>query len=134
MNFNSTPLYSSDRIGLVYPSIAPKPELSMTLPVSFSSHQDEAMKFLNVVGPQIRKLRYQRNWSQNMLAIKLQIEGWDISRSGVAKIECRLVHVDDYRLFYFARVFKVTFADLLPGIDTAKAVHDPLLHLMGTKR
>ena len=77
------------------------------------------MRTLNVVGPQIRKLRYERNWSQNILATKLQILGWDISRSGVAKIESGLVHVDDYRLFYFARVFKVTLTDLLPSLDSS---------------
>ena len=92
------------------------------------------MKFLNVIGPQIRRLRYQRGWSQNILAIKLQIEGWDISRSGVAKIECRLVHVGDYRLFYFLRVFKANLADLLPSIDTSHRVHEPILRLMATRR
>ena len=76
------------------------------------------MKVVNVVGPQIRKLRYQRNWSQDFLATKLQMAGWDISRSSLAKIESGLVHVDDYRLFYFARVFKVKVTDLLPPLDS----------------
>jgi hypothetical protein len=134
MNLNSTARYSPNQIGLVYPSIAPNWEHSQTELLSVFSHREETMKFLNVIGPQIRKLRYQRGWSQNLLATKLQIEGWDISRSGVAKVECRLVHVDDYRLFYFLRVFKVSFTDLLPPIDTSRCVHDPLVRLMATRR
>lgn len=92
------------------------------------------MKTLNVVGPQIRKLRYQMNWSQNMLATKLQIEGWDISRSGVSKIESRLVHVDDYRLFYLARVFKVNLTDLLPPLDPSCSIRRAATALISMRR
>jgi len=45
--------------------------------------------FKNNVGPQIRRLRNQLGWSQVILSTKLQIAGWDISRSGVSKIESR---------------------------------------------
>jgi len=34
----------------------------------------------NIVGPQIRKWRYARGWSQARLAVKLQLNGLDISR------------------------------------------------------
>ena len=50
-----------------------------------------------------------------MLALKLQMAGWDISRSGIAKIECQLVWVGDFELFYFTKVFKVTLEDLFPA-------------------
>jgi len=88
------------------------------------------MKHLNMVGPQIRKLRYVRGWSQNILAAKLQILGWDIDRVAVAKIESRLVHVDDYELFYFTKVFNVGLADLFPKVDTARRIHEVLTELM----
>ena len=88
------------------------------------------MKHRNMVGPQIRKWRYVRGWSQNILAAKLQILGWDIDRVSVAKIELRLVHVDDYELFYFTKVFNVGLADLFPKIDAARRVHEVLTELM----
>lgn len=91
------------------------------------------MKHLNMIGPQIRKLRYVRGWSQNMLAAKLQILGWDIDRVGVAKIESRLVHVDDYELLYFTKVFNVSLADLFPKIDPTRRIHDVLTELMQRK-
>jgi transcriptional regulator with XRE-family HTH domain len=91
------------------------------------------MKHRNMVGPQIRKLRYVRGWSQTVLAAKLQILGGDIDRVAVAKIESRLVHVDDYELFYFTKVFKVGLADLFPKIDAARRIHEVLTELMQRK-
>ena len=88
------------------------------------------MKCLNLVGPQIRKLRYVRGWSQNILAVKLQILGWDIDRVGVAKIESRLVHIDEYELLYFAKVLCVGLADLFPKIDPARNLHEAVVELM----
>ena len=41
------------------------------------------------------------NWSQQMLAIKLQLAGWDVTRSTVAKIEARVIWVGDFQMFYF---------------------------------
>ncbi len=48
------------------------------------------MRYKNNVGPQVRRRRYALGWSQSVLAAKLQIAGFDISRSGVSKIEARL--------------------------------------------
>jgi len=45
------------------------------------------MKKLNVIGRQVGRLRYQRGWTQEMLAGRLQLAGWIISRSGISKIE-----------------------------------------------
>lgn len=88
------------------------------------------MKYLNMVGPQIRKLRYMRGWSQEKLAEKLQLLGWDIDRVSVSKIESRLVHMDDYELLYFTKVFNVGLADLFPKIDAERQIHEALIELM----
>lgn len=91
------------------------------------------MRHLNLIGPQIRKLRFQQDWSQNDLAIKLQLIGFDVDRSTVAKIEARLVWVGDWQIFYFTRVFKVEIDDLYPQIDSHDPkVHDTLMKLMNT--
>lgn len=88
------------------------------------------MKCQNMVGPQVRKLRYVTGWSQEKLAEKLQLLGWDIGRVSLAKIESRLVRVDDYELLFFAKVFNVHLDDLFPAIDPARRIHDVVAELM----
>lgn len=68
----------------------------------------------NVVGPQVRRFRVKRGWSQSVLAAKCQMAGWDISRSIVAAVEGQVRWVGDFELMWFARVLKVEAADLLP--------------------
>ncbi|HTS18488.1 MAG TPA: helix-turn-helix domain-containing protein [Verrucomicrobiae bacterium] len=86
-----------------------------------------------MIGPQVRRLRYQRGWSQEKLAEKLQLLGWDISRAGLGKIESRLVHVEEYELLYFARAFNVRLDDLFPPIDTGRQIHEVVAELMRRK-
>lgn len=68
----------------------------------------------NIIGPVVRRLRKRRGWSQAKLADRLQIAGWNINRSGVAKIECRVVWVGDFELLYFIRIFGVEIGELFP--------------------
>jgi hypothetical protein len=56
--------------------------------------------------------------------------GWDIDRVSVAKIESRLVHVDDYELLYFTKVFNVSLADLFPKMDAAREIYKVVTELM----
>ena len=73
------------------------------------------MRRLNVIGPQVRRLRAQREWSQNKLAIKLQLAGMDhATRGKVCKIESRKVWVSDDDMLFLARVFDVKPNDLYP--------------------
>lgn len=44
---------------------------------------------LNLIGPAVRKFRNQKNWTQEALAARLQVEGWDVSRESVAKLEAQ---------------------------------------------
>lgn len=71
----------------------------------------------NLIGPQVRKLRARKGWTQDQLAGALQRAGWDLSRSGVAKVEARMVWVGDHELLFFLKVFRVSFEDLYPPID-----------------
>jgi transcriptional regulator with XRE-family HTH domain len=88
------------------------------------------MKCQNMIGPQVRRLRYQRGWSQEKLAEKLQLLGWDIGRVSLAKIESRLVHVEEYELLYFARAFNVHLDDLFPPIDSGRQIHEVVAELL----
>jgi transcriptional regulator with XRE-family HTH domain len=69
------------------------------------------------VGPQIRKLRVQRGWSQAKLAERLQLNGLDIGREVVAQIEAQTHCVKDKDLLYFAHALKVNLADLFFGTE-----------------
>lgn len=73
----------------------------------------------NLVGPQVRRLRNQRGWSQDQLAAQLNLTGWDISRATLSKIEAQLRCVTDGELLYLARALKVDMAALIPA-DVAR--------------
>jgi len=83
-------------------------------------------KYFNLIGPKIRKLRFDRNWTQGKLAHKLQMLGWDLSRSGVGKIESQLVRVTEFELFYLASALNVLVIELLPDIELGKEVHQAI--------
>ena len=72
------------------------------------------MRNLNVIGPEVRRLRSRRNWSQNDLTIKLQLLGMDATRGKISKIESRLVWVSDDDLIFLARALGVSVEDLYP--------------------
>lgn len=72
------------------------------------------MERLNDVGSQIRRLRYERGWTQDLLAAKLQLHGWDISREGVAKVEGGYHLVNDRQLLCLGRAFKLHIDAFFP--------------------
>ena len=69
---------------------------------------------LNVVGPQVRKFRNRKGWTQAVLAQKLQLQGWSVSLGSVGKLEAQLRRVPDCELLFLAKVLGVTGNDLLP--------------------
>ena len=82
------------------------------------------MKTKNIVGPQVRRIRWERKWTQEKLAIELQKAGWEkISRSGVAKIECGLVFVRDFQQLFLATALVVEVGELYPKILPPETVH-----------
>ena len=58
----------------------------------------------NVVGPQVRRLRMVAELSQESLAAKLQLAGWDLSRGGLSKVEAGLRRVNDAEAWMLAKV------------------------------
>jgi transcriptional regulator with XRE-family HTH domain len=72
------------------------------------------MRPLNDIGPQVRMLRIRRGWTQDMLAARLQIGGWDISREGLAKVETRRHQVLAEHLRILNDIFKVGFEAFFP--------------------
>jgi Predicted transcriptional regulators len=73
------------------------------------------MRNHNVIGPQVRKLRYRHRWTQTKFATKLQHCGWTVSRATVAKIESRVRGVLDVQVLYLAEVLQVGVSELFRG-------------------
>jgi len=69
---------------------------------------------MNLIGPQVRKIRYQMGLTQPELTRKCQLTGWDISREGLAKIESQLRGVSDIEVTKMAEALRVHFAVLFP--------------------
>lgn len=90
-------------------------------------------RFKNNIGPQVRRLRYAHGWSQSIFAAKLQIAGMETDRSGVSKIEARLVFADDRAMMYLAEVLKVEVGELFPKHDHTNRLHDFLARLETTR-
>ena len=92
------------------------------------------MTHKNVIGPQVRRLRWKRAWTQEKLAIELHKIGWEkISRSGVSKIEGGFVAVRDFRLLYLAKALKVGVEDLVPKIPQAEEIDTAVTRLLSVR-
>jgi transcriptional regulator with XRE-family HTH domain len=59
-------------------------------------------------------IRVLRGWSQEKLAAKLQLRGWNITRDSIASLELQRRRVPDCELLFLARTFGVKTDDLFP--------------------
>ena len=67
------------------------------------------------VGQMIAKLRYKRGWTQDQLAIKMQLKGCDVSRHVVANIESGRSKPTYEQIKSFSHVFKVPVSTFFPA-------------------
>ena len=63
----------------------------------------------------VKRYRDELGLSQEGLAAKAQLAGWDIGRGVIAKIETGTRCVDDVELVKLAKLFGVTAQQLLPN-------------------
>jgi transcriptional regulator with XRE-family HTH domain len=68
----------------------------------------------NIVGPQVIAIRNQLGWSQSKLASVCQLQGWDVSRGVIARIEGQVKWVCDTELLELAKALKVQVPELFP--------------------
>ena len=61
----------------------------------------------NILGPGIRRVREEKGWSQEDLARRLQLAGWDVDRTLIARIELRLRCITDMELLALAETMGV---------------------------
>ena len=69
----------------------------------------------NIVGPQVRQLRYERGLKQEDLAARCGVLGWDLSRGTLSKIEAQLRCVTDAELETLAKALRVEITALYPA-------------------
>jgi hypothetical protein len=67
----------------------------------------------NIVGPIIRELREEKCLTQGMLVARLNLDGWDISRETLAKVETQIRWVADFELVRLAKGVSVDPGELL---------------------
>jgi len=79
-------------------------------PVNSAAKQDP----MNVVGPEVRRLRIKAGMSQPAFAAKCQRAGWDISRDIVARIEGGSRCVEDRELLMLAKSLGCALTELFP--------------------
>lgn len=72
----------------------------------------------NLVGKKVKEARFRNSpkMTQEQLAIKLQMQDWNIDRGGIAKIETGIRQVTDIELVKIAKTLNVTILWLL-GIE-----------------
>lgn len=65
-----------------------------------------------IIGQNIKALREKNNMTQEILAAKLQLEGCDITRSAVAKIEVGQRHLYADEIVLIKRILNADYDDI----------------------
>ena len=69
----------------------------------------------NICGERIREARLKLRFSQTNLAVRLKLEGVELERDSISRIEIGTRFVPDYELLFFAKVLGVS-AEWLLGL------------------
>ena len=70
----------------------------------------------NLIGPQVRRLRSAKCWSQEKLMFQLLDLGWNICRQRIARIESCEAWVSDFEIVLIATALEVEITELVPKI------------------
>ncbi|MUK42835.1 helix-turn-helix domain-containing protein [Aliivibrio fischeri] len=68
----------------------------------------------NIVGAQIRAIRKDKKLTQEQLTAKCNLEGFDISRGTLAKIESGVRQVIDIELVFISKALCIDISKLFP--------------------
>jgi transcriptional regulator with XRE-family HTH domain len=68
----------------------------------------------NLIGRIIARLRYERDWTQEILAAQLQCIGINITRDMVAKMESGYTKISDDLIAGLQKVFRIPIVRLFP--------------------
>lgn len=89
-------------------------------------------KNLNLIGPQLQKLRNTRQWSQNQLSKRLRSMGWHITRDILAQMETTAHRITDCDLVFLAKALEVNVIYFFPSTFTPETIHEKI-HLRRLK-
>jgi len=64
------------------------------------------------IGNNLRKIRESKNMTQNEASAKLQLEGCDITRSALAKIEVGQRHLYPDEIILFKQIYHVSYDEI----------------------
>ncbi len=67
---------------------------------------------MNVIGPQVKRLREQKAMTQEGLTAQCNLLGWSISRGTLAKIESQVRRVIDSEVVFLAQALEVEISEL----------------------
>jgi transcriptional regulator with XRE-family HTH domain len=68
----------------------------------------------NIIGAQVRRLRYAQGLTQELLAARCGLLGLELSRGTLSKIEAQIRCVSDVELQVIAEALKVPLEKLFP--------------------
>ena len=67
----------------------------------------------NICGRNVAKFRVSLGISQRELADRMQLVGIDVDKNAIQRIECGKRFVTDIEIIAFAKIFNVSFEELL---------------------
>ncbi|HEX7048231.1 MAG TPA: helix-turn-helix transcriptional regulator [Gammaproteobacteria bacterium] len=76
---------------------------------------------MNVVGPQVRKIRETQSLTQEALVARCNVLKWDVSRGTLAKIESQVRRVTDDEVALLAKALRVDIRELY----SQRPLHSP---------
>lgn len=72
------------------------------------------------VGQNIRRLREEKNMTQEQLSAKLQTRGCDITRSALAKIEVAQRHLYPDEIYHLKHILKISYDELFEEMELSQ--------------
>lgn len=76
-------------------------------------HRKQKIGNKNIIGANVEKIRMQLGMKQKDLLAQLQLNGIDMSASGLSKLEGQLRLVTDYELVAIAKILNVSIETLI---------------------
>jgi transcriptional regulator with XRE-family HTH domain len=71
---------------------------------------------MNTVGPRVRQIRELQKLTQEQFVARCNVQGWDISRATLAKIESQVRRVTDSEVLFLANCLKVDVGELFKEV------------------
>ena len=75
----------------------------------------------NLISQRLIELRHQHNLSQRDLAHQLQLNGYDMDKNVITRIETNKRYVTDLELKAFKEIFHVSYEYMIEGTEKKKS-------------